>query len=251
MHDPEHRAAARPLGRPHRARRPRHRRREGALHRVRRQPADRAERPRVRRARRHVVHRPRQGPRGRVRAPRRRLLRRSPTARRSARSCSRSTSPNGIGLSPDGDAAVRRPRRTPAACTAWDVDGPGRGRAAEPGRRTAAVLLRAARACSCSTRSRSTATATSWSATLVTGGAHRDLADGRGARPGRVLGDPMVTNVCFGGDDLRTAYVTLLGDRASSCRFAWPRPGSQLDVLTSRRPRSTCAWRRRPDRRRR
>ena len=40
-------------------------------------------------------------------------------------------------------------------------------------------------------------------------------------------GDPITTNICFGGDDLRTAYVTC----SSSGRlvsFRWPRPGLRL-----------------------
>jgi gluconolactonase len=39
--------------------------------------------------------------------------------------------------------------------------------------------------------------------------------------------DPIVTNICFGGPDLRTAYITLsLTGRVVSCR--WPRPGLAL-----------------------
>jgi gluconolactonase len=43
-----------------------------------------------------------------------------------------------------------------------------------------------------------------------------------------LLGDPMVTNVCFGGEDLRTAYATLsaVGRLVS---FEWPRPGLKLN----------------------
>jgi gluconolactonase len=39
--------------------------------------------------------------------------------------------------------------------------------------------------------------------------------------------DPMVTNVCFGGEDLRTAYVTCsaTGKLVST---PWPRPGLKL-----------------------
>jgi gluconolactonase len=40
-------------------------------------------------------------------------------------------------------------------------------------------------------------------------------------------GDLLTTNVCFGGDDLRTAYITLSGTgRLMSMR--WPRPGLRL-----------------------
>jgi gluconolactonase len=39
--------------------------------------------------------------------------------------------------------------------------------------------------------------------------------------------DRFTTNICFGGDDLRTAYVTLSGGgRIVACE--WPRPGLQL-----------------------
>jgi len=43
-----------------------------------------------------------------------------------------------------------------------------------------------------------------------------------------MLGDPMVTNVCFGGDDLRTAYATLSAT-GRLVRFTWPRPGLRLN----------------------
>ena len=39
--------------------------------------------------------------------------------------------------------------------------------------------------------------------------------------------EPLVTNICFGGDDLRTAYITLSGTgRLIACD--WPRPGLPL-----------------------
>jgi gluconolactonase len=42
-----------------------------------------------------------------------------------------------------------------------------------------------------------------------------------------ITGDPMTTNVCFGGDDLRTAYITASGTgRLLSTQ--WPRPGLKL-----------------------
>jgi gluconolactonase len=41
------------------------------------------------------------------------------------------------------------------------------------------------------------------------------------------LAEPLVTNICFGGADLRTAYLTLSKTgRLLSCR--WPRPGLRL-----------------------
>jgi gluconolactonase len=41
------------------------------------------------------------------------------------------------------------------------------------------------------------------------------------------LPDPLVTNICFGGEDLRTAYATLSGT-GQLVAFPWPRKGLQL-----------------------
>src|SRR5690606_24262662 len=41
------------------------------------------------------------------------------------------------------------------------------------------------------------------------------------------LPDPLVTNLCFGGPDLRTVYATLSGT-GRLVRLAWPRPGLAL-----------------------
>ena len=41
------------------------------------------------------------------------------------------------------------------------------------------------------------------------------------------IDDRMTTNVCFGGADLRTAYVTA-GARGVVLRMDWPRPGLRL-----------------------
>jgi gluconolactonase len=42
------------------------------------------------------------------------------------------------------------------------------------------------------------------------------------------LPDPLVTNVCFGGEDLRTAFATLSGT-GKLVSFEWPRPGLALE----------------------
>jgi gluconolactonase len=41
------------------------------------------------------------------------------------------------------------------------------------------------------------------------------------------LPDPLVTNLCFGDRDRRTAYATLSGTRRLG-RVDWPRPGLAL-----------------------
>lgn len=48
---------------------------------------------------------------------------------------------------------------------------------------------------------------------------HWDLPEG--------LEDAFVTNICFGGPDLRTAYVTL-ARTGRVIAFEWPRPGLRL-----------------------
>jgi gluconolactonase len=67
-------------------------------------------------------------------------------------------------------------------------------------------------------------------ATLVNGGITVISPDGASAEhvaPPPEYWDPLVTNICFGGADLRTAYVTLSGfGRLISCR--WPQPGLKL-----------------------
>lgn len=44
------------------------------------------------------------------------------------------------------------------------------------------------------------------------------------------LPDPLVTNICFGGDDLRTAYITLSAT-GQLVKMRWPRPGLALNWL--------------------
>ena len=46
------------------------------------------------------------------------------------------------------------------------------------------------------------------------------------------LPDPYVTNICFGGPDLKTAYVTLSA-KGRLIAFDWPRPGLPLNYLNT------------------
>lgn len=66
-------------------------------------------------------------------------------------------------------------------------------------------------------------------ATLVTGAVSDIWPDGSRVDQ-YMLPDMMVTNICFGGPDLRTAYATLsMGGTLVS--FEWPRPGLPLHYL--------------------
>ncbi|MCB1990781.1 MAG: SMP-30/gluconolactonase/LRE family protein, partial [Geminicoccaceae bacterium] len=43
-------------------------------------------------------------------------------------------------------------------------------------------------------------------------------------------GDPLTTNICFGGPDLRTAYITL-SQSGRLVAMDWPRAGLKLNFL--------------------
>jgi gluconolactonase len=64
-------------------------------------------------------------------------------------------------------------------------------------------------------------------ATLVNGGITVFSPDGTDVRH-IPMPDPMTTNICFGGPDLRTAYVTLSGS-GRLVAFDWERPGLRLN----------------------
>jgi gluconolactonase len=68
-------------------------------------------------------------------------------------------------------------------------------------------------------------------ATLITGAVSDIWPDGSRVDQ-YTLPDMMVTNVCFGGRGLQTAYATLsMGGTLVS--FDWPRPGLALNHLNS------------------
>lgn len=64
------------------------------------------------------------------------------------------------------------------------------------------------------------------SATLLNGGITVFSPDGRHEH--LPMPDPLTTNICFGGADLRDAYITLSGT-GRLIRTRWPRPGLALN----------------------
>ena len=133
--------------------------------------------------------------------------------------------PNGIGLSPDGRTLYVAETET---ARLWAFDLVGAGRAAKQGfpsphggrlvcglggfqRFDSLAVDAAGNICV---------------ATLVTGCISVIAPDGR-LLDQVMTGDPYTTNICFGGADLRTAYVTLSG-RGELVAMAWPGAGLRL-----------------------
>ena len=132
--------------------------------------------------------------------------------------------PNGIGLSPDGGTLYVAETPT-GRLWAWDIVGPGELTKALPfgngGRLVVGVgglqyfdslaVEADGRICV---------------GTIVNAGITVVTPDGADVEHVR-MPDPLPANLCFAGDDMRTAYVTLsTTGRVLECR--WPRPGLRL-----------------------
>ncbi len=133
--------------------------------------------------------------------------------------------PNGIGLSPDGTVLYAAETET-SRLWAFDIIAPGRIARQEwpsphggrlvcglPGyqRFDSLAVLAGGDICV---------------ATLITGRITQISPDGRVVRS-EALPDRYVTNICFGGPDMRTAYITLSG-RGDLVAMEWPEPGLRL-----------------------
>ncbi len=136
--------------------------------------------------------------------------------------------PNGIGLSPDG-SILYVAETLPGRLWAFDITAPGEVRKdfsqSQHGGRLIAGLAGMNLLDSLAVDSAGNICI----GTLVNGGITVVSPDGTDIRH-IPLPDRFVTNICFGGENLSTAFVTL----SSSGRlvaFDWPRPGSPLNFL--------------------
>ena len=122
--------------------------------------------------------------------------------------------PNGVGLSPDGSTVYAAETHT-GRLLAWDVTGPGE--VAGPHR----IVV--------STSNHFDSLAVEADGTVVIAALRHGLCLVRpdGSIEHVEVPDFMTTNVCFAGDDLRTAYVTMSGSGRLG-RIDWPRPGLRL-----------------------
>ena len=135
--------------------------------------------------------------------------------------------PNGVGLSPDEKTLYAAETQT-GRVWKWELESPGKlvpkktGHAAAGGELLAGVagfqlfdslaVDGAGNVCV---------------ATLMNGGITIMSPDGKSVEH-VPMPDYMTTNICFGGPDLRTAYVTL-SSSGKLVSFEWPRPGLKLN----------------------
>jgi gluconolactonase len=135
-------------------------------------------------------------------------------------------SPNGIGLSPDEDKLYVAETPT-GRLWSFDINGPGNnGEKINPanGKMMAQLPTHhlfdslAVEACG-----------NICVATILTGGITVHSADGSGAELIE-MPDIVTTNICFGGPDLDTAYITL-SSTGQLIKMNWPRKGLPLNFL--------------------
>lgn len=135
-----------------------------------------------------------------------------------------SDSPNGIGLSPDGSRLYAAETHT-GRVFAWNVT--GRGVVEQNAMGAAAGLLCGLPGMQLFDSLGIDDEGNVVVATLVTGAL--TVISPAGEVLDQVLtGDPMTTNVCWGGADLCTAYVTCSGT-GRLISIPWPRPGLKLN----------------------
>jgi gluconolactonase len=133
--------------------------------------------------------------------------------------------PNGVGLSPDGETVYVAETET-ARLWAFDLDAPGVARKLDfPSPNGGRLVI----GLGGFTRFDSLAVDAAGNicvATLIAGCISVIAPDGRLLRQMK-MPDPVTTNICFGGPDLRTAYVTLSGS-GQLVALDWPEPGLRL-----------------------
>jgi gluconolactonase len=138
--------------------------------------------------------------------------------------------PNGVGLSPDGKRLYVAETLT-ARLWAFDLDAPGQIR------RTAAAwaspsggqLIAGVGGYQLFDSLAVDSAGNILVATLINGGITVISPDGKSVRH-LPMPDPFATNICFGGPDLRTAFVTLSAF-GRLVAFEWQRPGLPLHHL--------------------
>lgn len=134
-------------------------------------------------------------------------------------------SPNGVGLSPDGTRLYAAETHT-GRVYQWQLAGPGVLANPDPPFGNGGTLLHGAPGNNLFDSLAVDGDGYVCVATLTNGGITVISPDGASVQHA-ALPDPLVTNICFGGEDLRTAFVTMSGT-GKLVSFQWPRPGLRL-----------------------
>lgn len=136
--------------------------------------------------------------------------------------------PNGIGLSPDGSELYIAETPT-GRLWAYELAGPGRLKGERRDTPDGGRLLRGRQGYFLFDSLAVDATGKVCVATIIDGGI--TILDPAGGEPEHVpMPDAVTTNICFGGEDLSTAYITLSSTgRLVSTR--WQTPGLPLNYL--------------------
>jgi gluconolactonase len=133
--------------------------------------------------------------------------------------------PNGVGLSPDGSRLYAAETHA-GRVWAWNVDGPGAVSGANPVGANGGELLAGLPGMQLLDSLAVDGDGWVCVATLVNGGITAISPDGATIEH-TPLPDLLVTNICFGGLDMRTAFCTLSGT-GKLVAIDWPRPGLRL-----------------------
>lgn len=139
------------------------------------------------------------------------------------------TTPNGIGLSPEEDRLYVAETLT-GRVWAFDITGPGEiAPQPWPASPNGGTLLAGLPGYQGLDSLAVDAEGNVCVATLYSGGITVISPDGRSIEK-VPMPDPFATNICFGGPDLRTAYITL-SSTGRLVAMEWPRPGLPLNFL--------------------
>jgi gluconolactonase len=133
--------------------------------------------------------------------------------------------PNGVGLSPDG-AKLYVAETFTGRVWSWDVLGPGEVSTAMGFGPGGGALLCGLPGFQLFDSLALDGAGNVCVATLANGGITVIAPNGE-VLEHVPTGDPLTTNICFGGPDLRTAYVTCSGT-GQLVALDWPRPGLRL-----------------------
>ncbi len=136
--------------------------------------------------------------------------------------------PNGIGLSPDEDELYVAETPT-GRLWAFPLAAPGRLAREYADRPDGGRLVRGRHGYFLFDSLAVDAAGKVCVATIIHGGI--TVLSPTGGEPGFVpMPDPLTTNICFGGDDLKTAYITL-SSTGQLVAMAWDTPGTPLNFI--------------------